>query len=90
MKHHCADLLASFETNAEAIPELSGRLEEVSVDASQWIAIFRCTQCNQYWKEYYVPTGHGEAPRTIKIAAPQQGSCGFRNGAKQDYDAGPE
>jgi hypothetical protein len=49
------------------IPEVRGRLEEVSTDYARWITFFRCGRCGQRWEERFVERGHGEVPEVVKV-----------------------
>lgn len=72
MDRKCSSLPDELVGSVKEIPELSGQLEELSVDGKSWVSIFRCRVCGQYWKEYYVATGHGEVAHTKKIPPPDQ------------------
>jgi hypothetical protein len=50
------------------LPELAPRLEQISIDAHQWVRILRCRNCGQLWEEWYQATGHGELANTRKFS----------------------
>jgi len=44
----------------QEIPDLSERLEKVSVDALNWVTRYRDKHTGDIWEEAYESTGHGE------------------------------
>ncbi len=64
----CETLQAEYRgMSVKQIPDLAGRLEEISRESINWIRVFRCRNCGQLWEERYESTGHGEVATTRKI-----------------------
>ena len=64
----CDALPAEYRgQSVDEIRKLAARLDQISIDSTNWVRIFRCRDCGQLWEEWYEATGHGENANVRKM-----------------------